>query len=156
MIVTLKANAPLEAVNFVVEQARRFEGVQPRVYRFEGQGGSVAEVHLIGDTQKVPDRLFADLPGVRRVVRVSHKYRVIGRHGRGDAEVGFEYNGVRFDESEVVLCAGLCAVDTPEHVELVMKELGRLGLRCTRMGACSTASRTPAGSRWRSRRNAAR
>jgi len=135
MIVTLKANAPPEAVEFVVEQARRFAGVQPRVHRFVGQGGSVAEVHLIGDTQKVPEQLFADLPGVRRVVRVSHKYRVIGRHGRGEAEVGFEYNGVRFDESSVVLCAGLCAVDTPEHVEIMMRELARNGLNCTRMGA---------------------
>lgn len=135
MIVTLKANAPHEAVEFVVEQARRFPGVTPRVHRFEGTGGHVVEVHLIGDTQKVPDRLFADLPAVRRVVRVSQKYRVIGRHGRGDAEVGFVYNGVAFDESQLVLCAGLCAVDVPEHVEIVMRELARHGLTCTRMGA---------------------
>jgi 3-deoxy-7-phosphoheptulonate synthase len=60
---------------------------------------------------------------------------MIGRHGVGDAEVGFVYNGVRFDESSVVLCAGLCAVDTPEHVEQTMRALGELGLRCTRMGA---------------------
>lgn len=135
MIVTLKANAPLEAVEFVVEQAKRFPGVTPRVHRFDGQGGCVVEVHLIGDTQKVPDALFAGLPAVRRVVRVSHKYRVIGRHGRGDAEVGFSYNGLRFDESGVVLCAGLCAVDTPEHVEQMMSALSGLGLTCTRMGA---------------------
>jgi 3-deoxy-7-phosphoheptulonate synthase len=135
MIVTLKANAPQEAVDFVVEQARRFPGVVPRVHRFDGQGGVVVEVHLVGDTQKVPDRLFADLPAVRRVVRVSQKYRLVGRHGRGDAEVGFVYNGVKFDESEVVLCAGLCAADTLENVEIVMLELARLGLRCTRMGA---------------------
>ena len=135
MIVTLKSNAPPEAIEFVVEQALRFAGVSPRVHRFTGAAGEVVEVHLVGDTQKVPERVFADLPAVRRVVRVSQKYRVIGRHGVGDAEVGFEYNGVRFDESSVVLCAGLCAVDTPENVERTMRALGELGLRCTRMGA---------------------
>ena len=135
MIVTLKANAPPEAVDFVVEQARRFEGVTPRVHRFQGSGGSVVEVHLVGDTQKVPEQLFMDLPAVRRVVRVSQKYRMIGRHGAAEAEVGFDYNGVRFNESEVVLCAGLCAVDTPEHVEQTMRAVAAQGLTTTRMGA---------------------
>ncbi len=135
MIITLKANAPAEAVEFVVEQALRFEGVSPRVHRFAGVGGEVVEVHLVGDTQKVPERLFADLPAVRRVVRVSQKYRVIGRHGAADAEVGFRYNGVRFDESEVVLCAGLCAVDVHEHVDATMRAVAERGLTATRMGA---------------------
>lgn len=135
MIVTLKANAPREAADFVVEQALRFPGVTPRVHRFAGSGGEVVEVHLLGDTQKVPERLFADLPAVRRVVRVSQKYRVIGRHGAADADVGFVYNGVRFDESAVVLCAGLCAVDTPECVEATMRAVAAQGLVTTRMGA---------------------
>jgi len=135
MIITLKANAPREAADFVVEQALRFEGVSPRVHRFSGAGGEVIEVHLVGDTQKVPERLFADLPAVRRVVRVSQKYRLIGRHGATEAEVGFTYNGVRFDESEVVLCAGLCAVDTLEHVDATMRAVAAMGLRTTRMGA---------------------
>ncbi len=135
MIVTLKSGAPDEAVEFVLEQALRFEGVSPRVHRFSGRHGEVVEVHLVGDTARVPDDLFAKLPAVRRVVRVSQKYRVIGRHGRLDAQVGFEYQGVAFDESELVLCAGLCAVDTPEHVDATFAALAAEGLRVARMGA---------------------
>ena len=135
MIVILKADAPPDTVDFVVEQAERFEGVSTRVHRFAGGGAVIHEVHLMGETRRLPDKLFEDLPAVRSVVRVSNKYRVIGRHGRQDAEVGFEYNGVRFDESEVLLFAGLCAVDTPESVRAMMAGLRDHGEVCTRMGA---------------------
>jgi 3-deoxy-7-phosphoheptulonate synthase len=135
MIVILKADAPPETVDFVVEQAERFEDVSTRVHRFAGGGAVICEVHLIGDTKRLPVKLFEDLPAVRSVVRVSNKYRVIGRHDRDDAEVGFVYNGVRFDESEVLLFAGLCAVDTPESVRAMMAALRDHGQVCTRMGA---------------------
>jgi 3-deoxy-7-phosphoheptulonate synthase len=135
MIVMLKADAPPDTVDFVVEQAKRFPGITPRVHRFEGASSVLVEVHLIGETRKVPEKVFEDLPAVRSVVRVSSKYRVIGRHGRSDAAVGFEYNGVKFDESEVILCAGLCAVDTPESTRAMMAGLRDNGLVCTRMGA---------------------
>ena len=135
MIVMLKAGAPRATVEFVVEQAQRFEGVNPRVHRFEGGEVEVFEVHLTGDTARVPTKLFEDLPAVRSVVRVSHKYRVIGRHGRADANVGFEYNGVKFDESQVLLFAGLCAVDSPESTRSMMAGLAANGMNCTRMGA---------------------
>ena len=117
------------------KQAERFEGIVPRVHRFEGGSSVVFEVHLTGDTQRVPTKLFEGLPAVRSVVRVSNKYRVIGRHGRTDTEVGFEYNGVRFDESEVLLFAGLCAVDSRQSVAEMMAALRDNGLVTTRMGA---------------------
>ena len=107
----------------------------PKRYSFEGVAGTVTEVHLVGNTQKVPESAFSGLPAVRRVVRVSEKYRLIGRHGRADEAPGFEYNGVHFDERRVHLFAGLCAVDTREHVEQTMSALRECGISTTRMGA---------------------
>jgi 3-deoxy-7-phosphoheptulonate synthase len=49
--------------------------------------------------------------------------------------VGFNYNGIRFGQDTLHVFAGLCAVDTIEHVELMMKALGENGQSCTRMGA---------------------
>jgi 3-deoxy-7-phosphoheptulonate synthase len=72
---------------------------------------------------------------VRRVVRVSAKYRVIGRHDPAHGTVGFEHNGVRVGDGEVHVFAGLCAVDTREHVEAMMDALAREGVATTRMGA---------------------
>ncbi|TDJ66157.1 MAG: 3-deoxy-7-phosphoheptulonate synthase [Planctomycetota bacterium] len=134
MIVTLDSGASEQELEAVLSVAARFAGVTPTKYVFEGAASTVVEVHLIGDTAKVPESAFDELPSVRHVVRVSQKFRLIGRHGRADAPVGFEYNGVRFDEGEVHLFAGLCAVDTPAHVEQTMAALRDAGLTTTRMG----------------------
>ena len=135
MIITLRSDASPDSVQIVLDVAARYEGVQPRKYEFQGATGAATEVHLLGDTSQVPDKAFQVLPGVRRVVRVSSKYRILGRHGQSDAVVGFTYNGVKFDESEVLVFAGLCAVDTRESVESMMKLLQENGLTTTRMGA---------------------
>ena len=136
MIITLESNADPKHVEAVVQLAARFPGVEPKRYVFKGQGNVVTEVHLVGSTQAVPTDLFEELAGVRSVVRVSKKYRLIGRHGEHDTTTrAFEYNGVRFDERAVHVFAGLCAVDTREHVEQVMAALAQHGVRTTRMGA---------------------
>jgi 3-deoxy-7-phosphoheptulonate synthase len=135
MIITLKSGASDEAVQNVLSIARRFSDVTPKHHSFRGMAGTVTEVHLIGNTEKVPESAFTGLPAVRRVVRVSEKYRIIGRHGRADQESGFEYNGIRFDESRVHLFGGLCAVDTREHVTQMLKALRECGISTTRMGA---------------------
>ena len=118
MIITLKTSASSTAVDAVLAIAARIEGLEPRVYTFEGSSGSVVEVHLVGDTAQVPESAFTELPEVARVVRVSDRYRLIGRHGRTDAACGFEYQGLAFDESRVHVLAGLCAVDTRQHVAI--------------------------------------
>ncbi|MHC5064633.1 MAG: 3-deoxy-7-phosphoheptulonate synthase [Planctomycetota bacterium] len=135
MIITLKSGASAEAIQTVLNAAERFDGVSPKRYEFAGKDGSVTEVHLVGDTQKVPEDAFTVLPAVRRVVRVSEKYRLIGRHGQQDTETGFDYRGLQFDESQVHLLAGLCAVDTKEHVAEMFAALREHGITTTRMGA---------------------
>jgi len=49
--------------------------------------------------------------------------------------LGFEYNGVRFDQETLHVFAGLCAVDSREHTEHTMRALHQAGLVTTRMGA---------------------
>lgn len=147
MIITLEPDAPAEAIEAVLRLAERFEGVSAKRHVFQGAQASITEIHLVGSTRTVPIEPFEALPGVRGVVRVSVKYRLIGRHaGQGDragqkaasgggGALGFSYNGVRFDEESVHVFAGLCAVDTPEHVERTMAALRDAGLVTTRMGA---------------------
>lgn len=115
--------------------AQRYPGVTVKPYEFKGTTHRFTEVHLIGSTAGVPAAPFEGLPGVRQVVRVSAKYRLIGRHDPAHETVGFEHNGVRIDDSAVHLFAGLCAVDTPPHVDAMMAALAREGIVTTRMGA---------------------
>jgi 3-deoxy-7-phosphoheptulonate synthase len=66
---------------------------------------------------------------------VSDRCRLIGRHKGQIGSVGFEANGVTFDQDTLHVFAGLCAVDTRENVESMMRACRDAGLVTTRMGA---------------------
>lgn len=135
MIITLEPGAGRGAVDAALRVASRYPGITAKTYEFQGATQTVVEVHLLGTTQEVPVRPFEELPGVRSVVRVATKYRLIGRHGGARETVGFEYAGVRFHDDTVNVFAGLCAVDTREHVAATMRALADAGVTTTRMGA---------------------
>jgi 3-deoxy-7-phosphoheptulonate synthase len=137
MIIVLQPDLPdVDATIASVEAtAGRYDGVTAAPFRFEGQRHAFTEVHLIGQTAGVPTDAFAALPGVLRVVRVSSRYRLVGRHDDADAAVGFTYNGVTIDQSRVHLFAGLCAVDTVEHVDRMFQACADAGLETSRAGA---------------------
>ena len=112
-----------------------YPGVSAQVHHVVGATRSLTEVYLIGHTQTVPREAIEQLPGVEKVVRISEKYRVLGRH-QGQVEgVGFVYNGLTFDQDSLHVFAGLCAVDGPESVDKMLGALARAGLKTTRMGA---------------------
>ncbi|MCY1014421.1 3-deoxy-7-phosphoheptulonate synthase [Pyxidicoccus sp. MSG2] len=135
MIVMLEPDSPESVVSAVLKVASQYKGVTPRAHVMEGAEYTVTEVYLLGSTAQVPTEPFEQIPGVRQVVRVSQKYRVIGRHKGQVASSGFDYNGVTFDEKSVQLFAGLCAVDNRENVDTMMAALAKCGIKTTRMGA---------------------
>ncbi len=136
MIILLKPeiDQPGEILRSIISMAQRYDGVWAKPYSYSGRDCGITEVHLIGSTRTVPTQPFAALPGVLRVLRVSAKYRLIGRHG-GAEPLGFEYNGVSFGRETLNVFAGLCAVDTREHVARTMAALAENGVVTTRMGA---------------------
>ncbi len=106
-----------------------------RVRHVQGVDHRLTEIYLLGNTKALARDFMRSLPCVKRVVRVQDAYRVLGRHGQEDFPHEFEYNGVTFNQKSLHVFAGLCAVDTPEHVELMMQALQENGQVCTRMGA---------------------
>ncbi len=119
----------------VLDHVKNYPGIKARVHSVAGTTRTLTEVYLIGPTQTIDPEGIAGLPGVERVVRVSERYRVIGRHKGQMEAVGFEYNGLTFNQESFHIFAGLCAVDTREHVEEVMRVLQAHGLSTCRMGA---------------------
>ncbi len=114
----------------------KLPGIQYRVHEEQGATQLLTEIYLIGSTAGLALDYMQSLPGVERAVRVSEEYRVLGRHQANDPRPShFEYNGVRFGQDNLNVFAGLCAVDSPEHVEQMMKALRDNGQVCTRMGA---------------------
>jgi len=110
-------------------------GITTRTHSEIGTQQTVTEVYLVGDTATLSKSEMEGLPGVERAVRISQDYRVLGRHQAAGRITGFSYNGVQFDQENLNVFAGLCAVDNPVHVEMMLKGLKEHGLECTRMGA---------------------
>lgn len=137
MILILSPDVDREGAEF--RQLMDFLSHQPdlrmRIHEETGAQQTLTEVYLIGDTVGLSEADMATLPCVERVVRVSEEYRVLGRHPNDTRPTSFEYNGLTFGQDTLHVFAGLCAVDTPEHVEMMMKALRDNGQRCTRMGA---------------------
>ena len=119
----------------LLDQLAAFPGIEVRVHEVRGAEQLLTEVYLIGNTARLTLDEVKALPGVERVVRVSEEYRILGRHKDEHRVIGFEYNGVFFGQDDLNVFAGLCAVDTPDHVETMMKALKGHGQVCTRMGA---------------------
>ncbi|MEM6647460.1 MAG: 3-deoxy-7-phosphoheptulonate synthase [Bacteroidota bacterium] len=111
------------------------ENVTVRKHHVFGELQTLTEVYLLGDTHRVDKRSIEALPAVERVIRISEEYRILGRHKDQFRTTGFDYNGVHFDQESLHVFAGLCAVDTPEHVEQMLQALQTHGQVCTRMGA---------------------
>jgi 3-deoxy-7-phosphoheptulonate synthase len=137
MILILSENATPESPEYhsLMEQLARLPDIQVRAHKVEGALRAVIELYLIGSTKQLALEDMQALPGVERVVRVSEEYRILGRHKDDERPTHFDYQGLRFGQDTLHIFAGLCAVDTPEHVESMCAALKANGLNCTRMGA---------------------
>ena len=137
MIIIMKPDVgPKQAeVEQVLELIKRYPEVDFRVHTVSGMTRSLTEIYLLGPTQTVDSEEILSLSGVERVVRISERYRLIGRH-RGQVEaVGFTYKGLEFSQDTFHLFPGLCAVDNRENVAKVFETLKEYGLVTARMGA---------------------
>ena len=137
MILILSSNTDPQGAEYqrLLAHLATLPGIQARVHIERGTEKTLTEIYLIGNTQALKIEDMQSLPCVERAVRVSEEYRILGRHKDDQRPAHFEYNGVRFGQDTLNVFAGLCAVDNPEHVELMLKALRDNGQVCTRMGA---------------------
>ncbi len=112
----------------------QFEDIQTRSSGIRGAQRVVNEIYLIGPTHHIPSEVIERMPGVEKVVRVSSKYRQIGKHGGQVDDVGFVYNDIEFSQQNFNCFIGPCAVDTPDNVETIFRNMKRTGLQTARMG----------------------
>lgn len=136
MVIVMRADLSPEAPELrqLITRAESYPGISTQVHVIQGATRSLVEVHLHGPTKTIPTAVFEELESVEKVVRITEKFRAIGRHGQLDA-VGFEYNGVSFSQEILHVFAGLCAVDNPKSVAATFGALREQGLTCARAGA---------------------
>ncbi|MDR2710869.1 MAG: hypothetical protein LBB65_06025 [Burkholderiales bacterium] len=138
MILVLAPNTPTDSAEYqaLIERLNQFPGIKHRIHREVGTEVTLTEIYLIGDTRTLVKETMAQLPCVQKIVRVSEPYRILGHHQfDDDRSTSFDYNSVHFGQDSFHVFAGLCAVDSRESVEAMMKALKEHGQVCTRMGA---------------------
>jgi 3-deoxy-7-phosphoheptulonate synthase len=137
MILILKADTDKNGDEYrqLMNFLSNLSNIQSRVHDEIGTRQTLTEIYLVGDTASLQAESMESLPCVERVVRISEEYRVLGRHHDDRRSTHFDYNGVRFGQDNLNVFAGLCAVDNPEHVEIMLQALQEHGQQCTRMGA---------------------
>lgn len=137
MILILHPNTDQSSDSYreLMQHLDSMKGISTSVHEIQGAQQRLTEIYLVGDTSSLEIEHMQTLPGVERVVRVSREYRVLGRHHRDHESIEFDYNGVRFSQDNLHVFAGLCAVNSREHVEQMLRALNDNGLTCTRMGA---------------------
>jgi 3-deoxy-7-phosphoheptulonate synthase len=137
MIVILKSDIGDKSPEYrqILDYLAHKPNITSRIHQEIGTLQTLTEIYLIGDTAALDKAEIESLAGVDRVVRISEEYRILGRHRDDTRPTGFDYNGVAFSQDNLNVFAGLCAVDNPRHVELMLKALRDHGQVCTRMGA---------------------
>ncbi len=137
MIIVLKADVEAEhpEVRRLIELAESFPDVHTELHRIQGATRSLTEIYLLGHTGVIPTTPFQEFACVEKVVRITEKFRSIGRHGGGLDAVGFEYNGVRISQDTFHPFPGLCAVDTRENLDAIFRLFAEHGIETTRAGA---------------------
>jgi 3-deoxy-7-phosphoheptulonate synthase len=118
MILVLSPDTGPESPNYkqLLAYLANMPGISTRVRTEVGSEQTLTEVYLIGNTKALLVEDMQNLPCVEQVVRISEEYRVLGRHKDDHRPTYFDYNGVRFGQDTLNVFAGLCAVDTLEHV----------------------------------------
>ncbi|MBS3805580.1 MAG: 3-deoxy-7-phosphoheptulonate synthase [Oleiphilaceae bacterium] len=137
MLAILHPDTPLDsdAYRTTLNFLENLPGVSLRFHEVQGAVQKLTEIYLLGDTKSLDKDEIAALPAVERVIRISEDYRILGRHKDDLRQNGFTYNDVTFNQNNLNVFAGLCAVDVQEHVDIMMRALSERGETCTRMGA---------------------
>lgn len=135
LILTPNIDTASPEYQLLIRHLDSLKDIHHRVHHVQGAGQRLTEIYLLGDTVPLSREFMGSLPCVQRVIRVQETYRFLGRHGEDDLSFSFDYNGVTFNQECLHVFAGLCAVDTREHVARMMRALRDNEQTCTRMGA---------------------
>jgi 3-deoxy-7-phosphoheptulonate synthase len=129
MIIVMKWDATNQDVEAVTERVAEL-GLRTHL----SQGEERTIVGVIGDERPVSREAFQRLPGVERVIRVLHPFKLASRDFRPENTV-VALNGVRVGERKVVLMAGPCAVEDRVQMMEVGHALSEAGVKVLRGGA---------------------
>jgi 3-deoxy-7-phosphoheptulonate synthase len=129
MLIVMKMDAAPEQVTGVV---RKIESHGLKAHPIAGAQRTA--IGITGNIGVVDRALFASLPGVLEVIRVSHPYKLVSREFRPQDTV-VDIGGVRIGGPEFVVIGGPCSVESYEQTLRIAQSVKAAGARLLRGGA---------------------
>ncbi len=130
VIVIMDAHASTEQLAVVMERVDSL-GLQAHL----SAGAERTVVGVIGDERPVDPALFEALPGVERVVRILHPFKLASRDFHPADRVITLPNGAALGGPDVLVMAGPCAVESREQLQATAQAVAAVGVRVLRGGA---------------------
>jgi 3-deoxy-7-phosphoheptulonate synthase len=130
MVIVMQAHASQDDIEAVIGRVRSL-GFRPHV----SSGTERTIVGLIGDERPLDPEVFEVLPGVERVVRILHSFKLASRDFHPEDRMIELPNGARLGGGGVLVMAGPCAVESREQLQAAAEAVAAQGVRVLRGGA---------------------
>jgi len=129
MIIIMRMGANTGEIGDIV---KRVEDMGFRAHLSQGVERTI--IGVIGDERPLEPEQWELLPGVERVVRVLHPWKLAGREFHPNDTV-IKVNGVSIGGSRVIIMAGPCAVESREQILEAARAVKQAGASVLRGGA---------------------
>src|ERR1700753_3859169 len=129
MLIVMKMDAAPEQVDGVVHKVEA-HGLTPHATA----GAQRTAIGITGNIGVVDRALFASMPGVLEVIRVSHPYKLVSREFQPHDTV-VDIGGVKIGGSGFVVIAGPCSVESYEQTLRIAQRVKASGAHMLRGGA---------------------
>jgi 3-deoxy-7-phosphoheptulonate synthase len=132
MIVNMAVNASEAEIEHVVTRIKEC-GYQAHLSR--GEERTIIGVVGKGDKHRSELEALLAAPGVEEIIHITHSFKLASRNFHPEGSIVELGKGVAVGDSEVVVAAGPCAVESAEQIGEVAARVARAGAKLLRGGA---------------------
>ncbi len=130
MIIVLKHEATESQINHILEKVKNL-GLTPHI----SQGTERTIIGVIGPEDVLAVTPLEIFPGVEKVMPVLAPYKLVSREFKSEDSIIDVGKGVKIGGKKIIVMAGPCAVETPELLYEIAKQVKNSGALILRGGA---------------------
>ena len=130
MIIVLRPEATEEQINHIIDKVKKL-GLTPHV----SKGTERTIIGVIGPEDVLRVTPLEVFPGVEKVMPVLAPYKLVSREFRQQGSIVDLGKGIKIGGKKVVVMAGPCAIENPDTLRAIAKEIKKAGATVLRGGA---------------------
>ncbi|MGD0335961.1 MAG: 3-deoxy-7-phosphoheptulonate synthase [Candidatus Omnitrophota bacterium] len=130
MIIVLRPEATEEQINHIIDKVKKI-GLTPHV----SKGTERTIIGVIGPEDVLRVTPLEVFPGVEKVMPVLAPYKLVSREFRQQGSIVDLGKGIKIGGKKIVVMAGPCAIENPDTLRAIAKEIKKAGATVLRGGA---------------------